>query len=243
MKKYVLSAIVTGLLVPSAYAMDGAAPPVEVEVPVVETPAIEHEAVVVDHVATAVEDVKVEVVDVAPGDTGVVETHHMGVLTFRQDVAEGVPFDPDTQPKEYAEWVAEHPTVDQTMIDLASQSGVAVDDNGNPIHIMNFGGLAHDGEVATITGVDPLPADPNAVDFAAHGGLVVDENGNPVLHAIDLIYVVDENGKIRSSGPPNQTVTRRPNRASRSSLLPARGAEVTARCASGPCWRPRCCAC
>ena len=54
MKKYVLSAVVTSLLVPWAYAMDGGAAPaveVEVEVPAVETPAVEEVAVDVGEVA------------------------------------------------------------------------------------------------------------------------------------------------------------------------------------------------
>ena len=147
MKKYVLSAVVAGLFVPMAYAMDGgAAPAVEVEVPAVDVevevavdPQPVDESPVVDPVA--IEDVPVETVEV------VVETDHIRFLGPPEQapgVEDTVSVEHFTELPEGA--VEKEIVVDgevtlteAELIDLASQSGTPVDESGNPVVFFSFG--------------------------------------------------------------------------------------------------------
>ncbi len=197
MKKYVLSAVVAGLLVPMAYAMDGgAAPAVEVEVPAVDVevevavdPQPVDESPVVDPVA--IEDVPVETVEV------VVETDHIRFL----GPPEQAPGVEDTVSVEHFTELPEGAVEKEIVVDgevtltevellnLASQSGIAVDDNGEPIVVCHFGGVFRDGvdengepvPVCTLEPVGGGAVDPNLVDLASESGTPVDENGHPVV--------------------------------------------------------------
>ena len=145
MKKYVLSAVVAGLLVPMAYAMDGgAAPAVDVEVPTVEVevevavdPQPVDESPVVDPVA--IEDVPVETVEVlvetflgppeqAPGvedgETVQICIEMVDGTVEKEIIAEG-----------------EVTLTEAELFDLASQSGGPVDENGSPVVLYSFGNV------------------------------------------------------------------------------------------------------
>ena len=186
MKKYVFSAVVAGLLVPMAYAMDGGADPaVEVEAPAVE---VEIDPVAVDPVA--VDEVPVETVEVT------VETDHIRFLGPPEQapgVEDGVTVEIFT---EVAEGTVEKEIAvdgeltltEVELLDLASQSGIAVDDNGHPIVICHFGGAFRDGVdengepvVCTLEPVGGGAVDPNLVDLTSESGSPVDENGRPVI--------------------------------------------------------------
>ena len=145
MKKYVLSAVVAGLLVPMAYAMDGgAAPAVDVEVPTVEVevevavdPQPVDESPVVDPVV--IEDVPVETVEVlvetflgppeqAPGvedgETVQICIEMVDGTVEKEIIAEG-----------------EVTLTEAELFDLASQSGGPVDENGSPVVLYSFGNV------------------------------------------------------------------------------------------------------
>lgn len=149
MKKYVLSAVVAGLLVPMAYAMDGgAAPAVDVEVPTVEVEvevAVDQQPVdespVVDPVA--IEDVPVETVEV------LVETDQIRFLGPPEQ-APGVEdgetvqiciemVDGTVEKEIIAE--GEVTLTEAELFDLASQSGGPVDENGSPVVLYSFGNV------------------------------------------------------------------------------------------------------
>ncbi len=137
MKKYVLSAVVAGLLAPMAYAMDGgAAPAVEVEVPAVE---VEVDVVAVD--PQPVDEVPVEITEVT------VETDQIRFLGPPEPapgVDDGVTVEIST---EVAEGTVEKEVITEgevtlteaELYDLASQSGTPVDENGEPVVFFSFG--------------------------------------------------------------------------------------------------------
>ncbi len=208
MKKYVLSAVVTSLLVPWAYAMDGgAAPAVEVEVPAVETPAVEEVAVDVGEVAPIeVTALEVEVgleepkPEVDPGDP---------VLLGLPEVIEGESGTTDDRPEvcEFPHEIVVDGSVDcpvggvdenghQVWIVSGGVDSVElpVDVDGNPIAVCYFGGVF-------MEPVEGEAIDPNLVDLASQSGISVDENGRPLEgEVIDLSFQggsttsVDENG-------------------------------------------------
>jgi len=187
MKKCVLSAAVLAMLVPAVYAMDGAAEPVvEVEVPAVETQVEVEVTVTAEEAPVEGEVPEVAICELQPAELpegavekGVVDGTVEIAVCFAPDGeidpntvdlvekgeindepahpimymfgAPGVAVD-DTQP-------SEGEAVDPNVVDLASQSGIALEarggegeiqpnfrnlDNGNgeQIHVMNFAGGA-----------------------------------------------------------------------------------------------------
>ena len=173
MKKYVLSAVVTSLFVPMAYAMDGAAPAVEVEVPAVEITAVED--LPVDD--AVIEPIVVEAVDV-------LEDVDVGVRTLEVQVEVDVELKPEVCPG----------------IDEAVLVGPPVDENGEPIEVNHFGGMLDKGEVFDENGVpvesiggtfDSLgliyhpvegeAVDPNMIDLASQSGIKLGDTGEPVV--------------------------------------------------------------
>ncbi len=150
MKKYVLSAVVLGLMAaPSAYAMDGgAAPAVEVDVPAVE---IDSGLVAVD----PLEEI----------DTGVVlETP---VEFDHGDIVLGLPVDED----------ASGIDVRVECFDLTTDGSGQVDENGNPLVYYCMGGIAVDGEEVPVEGGDigeiKNDVDQSDFDLASQSGVGV----------------------------------------------------------------------
>ncbi len=226
MKKYLLSAVVTGLfVVPSAYAMDGgAAPAVEIEVPAVEVDAATDDVAVdtgavddvkLDAVDAAVDvDVQVETVEVSD-DSGIrylgapeimvcidplpVEdapvTNVDDVVLFKHfDVLEAIPVDENGVPVEsiggsvdslgqVMDYPVEGEAVDPNLVDLASQSGIAVEDNGIRIQPYDEPEVCTFPLVITVDGPVDCPV----------GG--VDENGHQVWLVSSGVEPVDGNGE------------------------------------------------
>jgi|GEM_PF-6200826 len=162
MKKYVLSAVVTGLLVvPSVYAMDGgAAPAVEIEVPAVEVEVVTDDVAVdigaidevkLDAVDAVVEvEVQIETVDVSD-DSGI---RFLGAPESIDDVEGGavedisVTGDDDAVRFKHFDVLEASPVdeVDPNFVDSGAESGTTFDDNGHPIQVCNLGSIA-DGEL------------------------------------------------------------------------------------------------
>ena len=161
MKKYVLSAVVAGLFVPMAYAMDGgAAPVVDVEVPTVEVEvdvAVEPQPVEVSPVVdpVAIEDVQVEAIEIT------VETDHIRFLGPPEPapgVEDGVTVEISADLAEEAvekEIITEGDVTltEAELVDLASQSGGPVDENGSPVVLYSFSNL-EGGELPQSTPVE-----------------------------------------------------------------------------------------
>ena len=209
MKKYVLSAVVTSLLVPWAYAMDGGAAPaveVEVEVPAVETPAVEEVAVDVGEVApvdvTTLElEVGVEVPkpEVDPGDPVLlglpevievdpavdcpVATDHVPDLWLRRDVA--VEVDPLPLP-------VEGETLELNPVDLAIDSGHSHEGEtetcefphvifeDGPVHTPFDGGVDENGHQVWIVSNPPVDENGNGIAYALGGEIVEPSEGEAV---------------------------------------------------------------
>lgn len=170
MKKYVLSAVVTGLLVvPSAYAMDGgAAPAVEIEVPAVEV-EVTTEDVAVD--TGAVDDVKLDAVDAVVEVEVQIESVEVG------DDSE-IRFLGDPESVDGA--VVDE--VDPNAIDLGTDGGITFDDEGNPIQVCYISVMADGGEcLEGPVVIEDGAVDPALFDLASQSGTPVDENGEPVV--------------------------------------------------------------
>lgn len=223
MKKYVLSAVVTGLLAPMAYAMDGgAAPPVDVEVPSVEVPAVEApevEVVVdplpVDEVAidpVAAEEVPVE--EVAVEVSG--ETDHIRFLGPPEQaprVDDGVVV---VTCLEAIEGMVDKECIKDVngtlteveVTDLASQNGLPVDENGDPVVLYSFGNLEGgelpqnappEGEVE-LTAVEDSPIR-NQVDIQPNfRGGIADRGAEALAASASIVTQVDD---VSGTDAPN----------------------------------------
>ncbi len=174
MKKYVLSAVVTSLFIPMAYAMDGAAPAVEVEVPVVEVeisgaetlPGGESPPVdeaVIDPIV--VESIEVEAVDVR-------QDVFVGLRTLEVEVEVDVELKPEVCPG----------------IDEAVLVGPPIDENGEPIAVCwTFGAPIDDDQIVINRGpavgvegdVETTLTEAELFDLASQSGVAVDDNGEP----------------------------------------------------------------
>lgn len=194
MKKYVLSAVVTGILVPAVYAMDeGTSPAAEIEVPVVEVAV---EDTVSDEVA--VEEVVVE--DVVSEEVSVDGDIEVTTLEFTVDESkpeEGVAFDGSEMVRR--DLIVETGEIAECLV--VDEAGTeAVDENGEPVVCTFEGGeggelymmtsspsegseVATGGEVAEHELVDP-----NVVELSAQSGVVHGGEATPATEEVTITH-------------------------------------------------------